>query len=191
MDEAMYHSFLAAERRHWWFRARREILVALARRWVPPGGRVLDLGCGTGFFLEALAGTHEVRGLDASPLAVAMSRVRGLAGVAEGTAEDLSAVADERFDLVTLLDVIEHLDDDLGALRRARALLKPGGRLLVTVPAYPALWSYHDERNRHRRRYRRTPLRNLCATAGLTAVHATHFNAALLPLAWAARAWRR
>jgi len=191
MDAVMYEQFLAVERSHWWFRARREILLGVVGRLAPAGSPVLDVGCGTGFFMEALGRTHSVVGLDSAPVAVSMSRARGLTGVHAGSANDLSAVQDERFSVVTLFDVIEHLDDDLGALRGAFGALAPGGHVVVTVPAYPSLWSYHDERNQHRRRYRRRPLVARLREAGFEPVQATYFNCALLPLAWLARSWRR
>lgn len=191
MDETLYHKFLDVERTHWWFRARRDILNELVKRYVPEGGQVLDLGCGTGYFLEGLAPRYEAWGVDFSPLAVRMSQERGLANVRVGTTEDLSAVNGRRYDLVCLLDVIEHLDDDLGALKKARAVLKPGGRVLVTVPAYRWMWSKHDELNHHRRRYNRGELGRVLTDAGFTLERLTYFNCHLFPLAWAVRTWRR
>ena len=191
MDETLYHRFLEVERTHWWFRARRDILTGLAAKLVPKGGTVLDLGCGTGYFLEALPPGCEAWGVDFSPLAVRMSQERGLARVRVGTTEDLSAVNDRRYDLATLLDVIEHLDDDLGALKRAREVLKPGGRILVTVPAYAWMWSRHDELNHHRRRYTRPQLGDVMKRAGFDLEQLTYFNCHLFPIAWAVRAWRR
>lgn len=191
MDAVMYDQFLAVERSHWWFRARREILLGVVRGLAPAGAPVLDVGCGTGFFLEAISETHPSMGLDSAPVAVSMSQERGLKGVFMGSANDLSAVEGKQFSVVTLQDVIEHLDDDLGALKGAFGVLAPGGHIVVTVPAYPSLWSYHDERNQHRRRYRRRPLTALLRQAGFEPVHVSYFNCALLPLAWMARTWRR
>lgn len=191
MNAALYHQFLDVERAHWWFRARRDILNELVTRFVPVGGQVLDLGCGTGYFLEGLAPHYEAWGVDLSPLAVQMSQARGLANVRGGTTEDLSAVDSRRYDLVCLLDVIEHLDDDLGALQKTRAVLKPGGCVLITVPAYSWMWSKHDELNHHRRRYSRSELGGVLTRAGFTLERLTYFNCHLFPLAWAVRTWRR
>ena len=191
MDETLYHPFLEVERTHWWFRARRDILTALVTRLVPAGGKVLDLGCGTGYFLEGLTPRYEAWGVDFSPLAVRMSQARGLAHVRVGTTEDLTAVNQRRYDLVCLLDVIEHLDDDLGALQKAREVLQPGGHVLVTVPAYRWMWSRHDELNHHRRRYTREELGDVLTRAGFSLERLTYFNCHLLPLAWAVRTWRR
>lgn len=191
MDESLYHQFLAVERTHWWFNARREFIVRLVRDLVPGPGRVLDVGCGTGYFLEALPPDLEPWGVDMSETAVRMCRERGLVRVHPGTSDDLSRVSGERYDVITLLDVVEHLDDDLGALRNAKALLKPGGSLVVTVPAYRWMWSRHDDLCHHRRRYTRGEVEVLLRSAGLEPDYVTYFNCRLFPLAWAVRSWRK
>nr|MBA3318614.1 class I SAM-dependent methyltransferase [Gemmatimonadales bacterium] len=136
MDARLFEVFAAVEQTHWWFLARREIVVAVAERAVRPGGSVLDIGCGTGFVLERLRKRFDACGVDVSPLALQLCRERGLERVWAGSPEDLSAVAGRQFDGALFLDVIEHLDDDEGALRRAREVLAPGGAVLVTVPAF-------------------------------------------------------
>lgn len=191
MDESLYHRFLSVERRHWWFRARREILVRLARQCLRPGGSLLDVGCGTGYFLESLQADHATCGVDNSEAAVRMSLARGLAGITRGSAEDLSSVENRRFDLITLLDVLEHLDDDRAAVRNVRGLLSPGGHVLATVPAYQSMWSRHDDLNHHRRRYDRREVSELFQQAGLEPLLAGYFNCILFPLAWLVRKWRR
>jgi SAM-dependent methyltransferase len=90
---------------------------------------------------------------------------------------------DDSFDLAASLDVIEHLEDDLGALRELRRVVAPGGALLITVPAYPWLWSGHDEVNHHHRRYTRRSLRRVAEQAGWKQVRTTYFNSLLLPVA--------
>lgn len=187
MDESLFAAFAAVEDRHWWFRARRDIVLAVADRVVPEGAAVLDLGCGTGFVLERLRERYDACGLDASPIALGLCRARGLERVWLGTPEDLSAVAGRRFRALFLLDVLEHLDDDAGALRRLRDILEPGGRVIVTVPAVRILWSPHDELNGHRRRYTRRSLGAALGDAGYAVERVSHFNAWLFPLALAAR----
>lgn len=183
MDAALFATFTRVEQKHWWFRARREIVLAVAGQLLPQGARVLDVGCGTGFVLERLRERYEAFGVDVSPLAVELCRARGLDRVALGSTEDLSAVAGCRFGGIFLLDVLEHLDDDLDALARLREALAPGGVVVITVPAFRFLWSAHDDVNEHRRRYTLDQLRTLVARAGLEVERATYFNTSLFPLA--------
>ena len=183
MDPRFLASFREVEERHWWFRARRDLLIGLLAARVPAGGRIADLGCGTGHFLEQASNRWEAWGLEPSAECVAFCRDRGLGHVVQGGVEDAERLLPGGFDAVTLLDVVEHLDDDVAALRTASRLLRPGGTLIVTVPAYQWLWSGHDEVNQHRRRYTRDRLRASLAAAGITRARLTYFNGLLLPLA--------
>lgn len=187
MDEQLYHDFLGVERSHWWFLARREILFDLVRRFVPPGSSFLDIGSGTGFFLERLLTEYRAFGLDASETAVRMCHERGLDTVICGTIRDPRVAERSPFDAAGYFDVIEHLDDDVGALRDARDLLRPGGVVIVTVPAYMFLWSEHDVKNHHRRRYTAPRLRAVLEEAGFRVELLTYFNTLLFPLAVARR----
>ena len=187
MDESLLHAFRRLEAEHWWFRARGEILVGLVEQHLAPGSRVLDIGCGTGFFLEALKDRFEIAGLDPSAQAVSFCRARGLATVDEGGTDDLSRLPQEAFDGIALLDVIEHLDDDVQCLRSSLRLLKPGGYAFITVPAYEWLWTHHDDLNQHRRRYTVPRLRASIERAGLESVLTSYFNTRLFPIAAPAR----
>ena len=189
MDESMFAEFARVERTHWWFRARRDIVLGVLARHLDPGARILDVGCGTGFFLEAAGGRYEAWGVDPSSTAVRLCRERGLPKVVEGTAESLPVDGD--FDGVLFLDVLEHLDDDIAALAEARRHLRPGGIVLATVPAYMALWSNHDVVNHHRRRYTRTALDRQFRAAGMTIRQLTYFNTYLFPAAVMERIIRR
>lgn len=173
-------AILAHDADHWWFRGRRRIVNGeLERLALPADARLLDAGCGSGRTLDDLARYGRVIGLDISPTAVSVARARGhdvrLADIA-----DIPLPAG-RFDVVTCLDVLEHVADDRRALSELVRVTRPGGAILVTVPAYPALWSQHDVANEHFRRYRRTALRALAAETGCAFVRDTHFNALLLP----------
>lgn len=173
--------------RHWWYRGRRRVLRAqLARIGLPAGARILDAGCGSGRTLDELARLGTACGVDISPAAVAAARLRGHADVRVASVEDLP-FPDDRFDLVTCLDVVEHTDDDRATLRELRRVTRPGGVLLMTVPAYPGLWSRHDVRNGHRRRYTAPTARAAAAEAGWTVLRTGHFNSVLLPPAAAVR----
>jgi SAM-dependent methyltransferase len=189
MDEAMFAAFARVERSHWWFGARRDIVLGVLANHVKPGARLLDVGCGTGFFLEAAGVLYDAWGVDPSATAVRLCHERGMTRVLEGTAEALPV--EGIFDAVLFLDVLEHLDDDFAALAEARRHLAPGGIVLVTVPAYMALWSDHDVVNQHRRRYSKSQLRDRLLGAGLGIRQLTYFNSYLFPAAVAERFSRR
>ena len=183
MDDQLYRAFAALEDTHWWFVARRKIIGRLIARWVPAGGTVIDVGCGTGGFLADLQAVYQVRGIDPSPLALDACRARGLSATHAGDATDPSTWGPLPVDAVTLLDVIEHLDDDEAALRAARSAVGTAGHVIVTVPAYQWLWTEHDVANQHRRRYTASRLRRSHQRAGLRPLQIGYFNALLFPLA--------
>jgi len=191
MDEQLYESFLRLERSHWWFVARQRILLDLTRRFVPPGGRILDVGCGTGYYLEEARREFDAHGIDFSETAVRMCHDRGLTSVTTRTIEEIAERSPGSFDAVMFLDVVEHMDDDVGALKTARQLLAPGGIAMVTVPAYMFMWSPHDDANRHRRRYIAKQLTAVLREAGFRIELATYFNTLLFPLALARRMAQR
>ena len=187
MDERLFAIFAEVERTHWWFVARRELISAVVERILPPGGSILDVGCGTGFVLERLRERYDAAGVDQSPIALALCRARGLDQTWLGSPENLTAVAGRRFDLVLFLDVLEHLDHNVSALRHAAGVMAPGGAVLVTVPAFRFLWSRHDELNQHRRRYTRGELEALLRRSGFSVERSSYFNTYLFPLAVATR----
>lgn len=184
MDEALLLRFEKLEEEHWWFVVRRRLLVEWAARYAPdPLARVLEVGCGTGGNLKALGelfSTAEVRGVEPVESAVAVSRSRDCE-VALGSFECLPA-EDSSVDMLVTLDVIEHLEDDIAGLAEAKRVLRPGGRLLLTVPALPFLWGPHDEANAHHRRYTRQTLVDAVRSAGFSIERVSYFNAFLLPL---------
>ena len=184
-------AMIAHDDRHWWYRGRRRVLAAvLDGIALPPGARLLDAGCGSGRELDELAARGRATGIDVSDVALACARRRGHADVRRAAIERLP-FADATFDLVTCLDVIEHLPDDVAALAELRRVTRPDGLLVVTVPAYQALWSAHDLANRHLRRYRAASLRAAAGAAGWVVVRDTHFNALLLGPAAVVRLARR
>ena len=184
-------TMLDVDEHHWWYRGRRRIIeVELDRLEIPAGARVLDAGCGSGRTLLELARYGEVSGIELDPTAAAVATERGPYDVRIGRLEELPW-ADETFDLITCLDVIEHTPDDRVTLRELRRVARPGGHLLVTVPAYQALWSQHDVDNHHYRRYERAPLRSAAAEAGWGVVRMTSFNSLLLAPAAAVRLAQR
>jgi SAM-dependent methyltransferase len=184
-------AMLAVDEQHWWYRGRRRVIAAeLAQVDLPEGARVLDAGCGSGRTMVDLQRYGDVVGIELSEDAAELARSRGCGEVVGGRVEELPWDAGT-FDLITCLDVIEHTPDDRVALRELRRVAKPGGWLLVTVPAYQALWSSHDVANHHYRRYARRTLRVASADAGWQVVRITSFNSLLLPPAAAFRLAQR
>jgi SAM-dependent methyltransferase len=183
MDPQVYDRMAAVEDAHWWFVARRRILSKVLRREValPTGARLLEAGCGTGGNLAMLSGFGEVCAFEPEPEARRRAVSKTGIEVRNGHLPERVPFEDGSFDLVAALDVLEHLQDDLGSLRALRRKLRPGGWILLTVPAFPFLWSRHDDTHHHQRRYRRDGLLQVIAQAGLIPVKVTYFNSLLFP----------
>jgi SAM-dependent methyltransferase len=185
------HTMLSRDDEHWWYRGRRRVLRAeLDRLPLEPEARLLDAGCGSGRTLDELARYGCVSGVDLSPDAVETARRRGHDDVRVARVEELP-FADQTFDVVTCLDVVEHTPDDGATLAELLRVTRPGGTLLATVPAYQALWSHHDEVNLHFRRYDSSSLRAAARSAGWDVVNDTYFNTLLLAPAAAVRLAQR
>jgi len=180
----------AAEARHFWFRSRRRSVLWALRRYFPAARRLIDVGCGTGFMIEALGAASGSDNLVATDvffpfLQYASRRLRPPAEVLQADARRLP-FRDE-FDVAGAFDVIEHVDDDGAVLAEVRRTLKPGGGLIVTVPQHRWLWSTVDEFSRHRRRYTRSELVARVTEAGFDVLDATSLFALTLPLLMLAR----
>jgi SAM-dependent methyltransferase len=180
MERAEFEAMTQMDERHWWYRGRRRIvLTVLDQLKLPPGAKVLDAGCGSGRMLDELERYGSVSGVDSSPLAIEAARARGHRQIERATLEQLPFPTGE-FDLVTCLDVIEHVSDDERGLAELWRVTAPGGYLLLTVPAYQSLWSAHDEANQHFRRYRLGTLRPLALAGGWEIKRTSYFNSILL-----------
>ena len=190
MDLHTYEILYRSEATHWWLAARRNIVLDSIRQSYP--GRhdlhFLDAGCGTGLMLQELLPLGTAEGVDISDEALQFCRRRGLENVRNADLLDLPFAA-ERFDVVTALDVLEHLDDDAGALREFGRVLKPGGRVFVFAPAHRWLWSLQDEVSHHRRRYVARTLRDAVSKAGLVIERLTYVSTLLLPVIFLGRQW--
>jgi SAM-dependent methyltransferase len=170
---------LAAADRHWWYRGRRRIVRAqLEGLGLPPAARLLDAGCGGGQTLDVLSDFGVATGIDPDDDSVALARLRGHEVLIAALPE--LPFDDGTFDACTCLDVLEHLTDDASALAELARVTAPAGGLLVTVPAYEALWSEHDEANEHVRRYRARTLKPLVLRTGWEVERLTYFNTLLL-----------
>ena len=189
MEREVYKQMAELDQRHWWYRARREVIAALIRRRAqPPGGaRVLEIGCGTGHNLGMLGQFGEVEALELDEEARSIAEGRLGKSVMSAPLPELSGVAEKHYDLIGAFDVIEHIDDDRGALASIAARLKPGGKLVVTVPAHQWMWSAHDVVNHHKRRYSKRALKRLLEASPLRLEAIGYFNSLLFPLAVAER----
>lgn len=179
MQQHTYSIMYEVEGKHWWFAGRRRIIAGFIEKVCRDLGkarpRILDVGCGTGANLQMLAQFGAAEGVDVSPEALDFCRARGLAQVKQGAAESLP-FADASFDLVTGLDVVEHLDDDIAGLGEMRRVLRPDGRVVLFVPAFMFLWGVQDDISNHRRRYTLPELRQRLGEAGLTIDRASYAN---------------
>lgn len=189
MEQAEYERMAELERDHWWFAARRRIVDALLRRArLPDRAAILEVGCGSGGNLELLARHGEVHAIEMEATARERAAARGIArAVDHARLPDITPFPGQRFDVIVMLDVLEHIEQDVAALERLRASLAPGGRFVITVPAFPWLWSAHDEALHHQRRYTRRTLQAALVAAGLRASYLSHFNVALFPVVAAVR----
>ncbi len=192
MEIEVYRRMREIEDSHWWFVARRKIIKEmLVSLNLPSHGRILDVGCGTGGNLALLSEFGDVTGLEMNPVAAEMARERHACRVILGSLPDHIPEKEERFGLVTLFDVLEHIDRDLDSLTAVRQMLLPGGSVLMTVPAFPFLWSAHDDRHQHKRRYLKAELIHVMRQAGLRPVYVTYYNTWLFPLVLAVRLAKR
>jgi len=170
---------VAAADDHWWYRGRRRIVrVELETLDLAPGARLLDAGCGAGQTLDLLRDFGAATGIDLDADCVALATARGHDALVAAL-PDLP-FADGTFDACTCLDVLEHIGDDEAALAELARVTAAGGALVVTVPAYEALWSAHDVANEHVRRYRARMLRPLADKTGWRIERLTYFNSVLL-----------
>ena len=182
---------LALDERHWWYRGRRRIVRAVFDGLaLPPRARLLDAGAGSGRTLDELSAYGTVAGVELNPRGAEAARARGHGDVQVASVEAIPH-PDASFDVVTCLDVVEHTADDVRTLRELRRVTRPGGAAVVTVPAYPRLWSRHDEVNGHLRRYTRRALRDAAQAAGWRVERMTSFNLAYLAPAAVVRLVRR
>lgn len=193
MDRAIYDRMAEIDGEHWWFAARRAIVMRLidAQTALPAQARILEVGAGTGSNLAMLQGYGRVDAIEPDDTARALASRRSGIEVVGGFLPHGVTLEDGRYDLIVLLDVLEHIEDDHGTLRFLASKLAPGGRMVLTVPAAPWMWSAHDRVHHHKRRYTARTLRAAFRAGGFRVRHMSHFNSLLFPLIAAVRILHR
>lgn len=186
MSPDAYVEMAETEERHWWFCARRQILTRMLEQLaLPKDARILEIGSGTGGNLAMLQRFGQVSALEMNDTAraLAQQKMGPNCDIRAGHCPDAMPFDGERFDLICLFDVLEHIPDDAGTLAALSGLLKPGGRVVLTVPAYRWLWGAHDEYLHHQRRYSAAEFKQKLRQAGLVIEKFSYFNTLLFPLA--------
>jgi SAM-dependent methyltransferase len=170
---------------HWWFASRTRALNVLMRQYLPSdpdGVRLLDIGCGAGNMIHHLSHYGQVKGLEIDERPVKKARERGY-DVQQFDATQPMPFSDNTFDAVTTLDVIEHNEDDMAILADSWRILKTGGHIVITVPAFMWLWTHNDDLNAHVRRYTRSELGEKLEKTGFKVNRITYNNFFVFPLA--------
>ncbi len=170
MNLEEYHKMHALETQYWWFQGRRRVILDTIQKHCAPveGNRpvILDIGCGTGMMLEDLQKMGAATGLDFSMVALEYCKNRGINNLGRADVRHIP-VKDNSVDIITALDLIEHIEDDHGLMDEFHRVLKPGGVAIMSVPAHKKLWSGHDVALHHFRRYEKAEFRQLVEGAGL------------------------
>ena len=193
MNSEEYLKLAEVERVHWYYAGKRE----LVRRWLMRTAALsetdllLDCGAGTGLFADSMRQFCKVRVLDDHAESLAILRTRFASGeIIEGPATDIPLPA-AAVDYVTALDVLEHIEDDRRAVEEIYRVLRPGGCVVVTVPALMMLWGYWDEALHHYRRYTAAELRALFPAHSWEIIHVNYTNVVVVPAVWMIRSWQR
>ena len=179
MNPDFYEEYFQHENSHWWFRWRFDMISGVVES-IAKGRKlnILDAGCGTGQMTKLLEEHGTAIGLDMAPEAIKYAKLRGVKHLVQGSITD-PPFREGSFDCVVSLDVIEHVENDVQILNGLREIVKPGGHLIVTVPAFQLLWSEHDVINQHKRRYRVPQLRRLAEEAGFEVERISYCNTML------------
>tara|TARA_R110001599_G_scaffold113353_4_gene278536 strand:- start:31215 stop:31952 length:738 start_codon:yes stop_codon:yes gene_type:complete len=189
MDRVIYDRMAEYDSVHWWYRGRRKILAKYIERSanLTADARILEIGCGTGHNLAMLGqfGSVDAIEIDRSSRIIASRRLGQ--PVLWAPLPELSGIERGGYDLIAVLDVLEHIKDDVAALQSIADCLKPGGKILITVPAHQWMWTGHDAANHHYRRYSRASLAKSLQAAGLRGDRLNYMNSLLFPLAVASR----
>jgi len=188
MNIQMYRTHFEIQKKHWWLVTKKKIVLSFIERYTKkPAPAILDIGCGSGLMLNALEKLGQTHGMDMSDEAIAFSKEIFSGTVKKGSLPNDLPYPEKSFDLITALDVIEHVDDDVAALKSLHARLTDHGKMVITVPACMSLWSAFDTQNEHKRRYSRTELKSKILEAGYSIEKISYYNTILFPVAYVVR----
>lgn len=177
MEENFEKKYHDVETDHWWFKSRRKYLIDLLKK-IPKDSKILDVGCSSGVFLKDLENLgfniDNLYGIDISEKAILNSKRNGLINTFVMDAQNI--ILSEKFDVIVASDCLEHLKDDIKAIKNWKNLLKKDGEMYVFVPAFMSLWSYHDEVNMHFRRYTKQELKTKIENEDLEIIKSSYWN---------------
>lgn len=185
MKKEMYKSMYETEDYHWYFKAKREIVLSILDKIVKENSKIIDLGCGCGLMLSKLSRYGEVAGVDFSEEAIEYCRASFSGTLYQGDLESITL--SEKYNYAVMLDVLEHIKDEERALINIRNILQKGGKLIITVPADIRLWSKHDENCMHYRRYDLKELESVLLKCGYSVNYISYYNSRLYPIVFIIR----
>jgi SAM-dependent methyltransferase len=187
MDAEAYKEMIELQEEHWWFVARRDVIKSFIKMQMPQSstGKVLEIGCGVGGNVGLLSQSGQYRGIDMHQPAIDYCSKKYPQFEFQCTrVEDIpQEYSSNKFDSIYLLDVLEHIDDQVEILKSAQNYLTQSGKIFVTVPAFEFLWSPHDEFVHHVRRYTKAGLKKVLEDSGYKVERISYFNSILFPLA--------
>ena len=183
MEKNYYKDYFRLEKNNWLFRVRRNLIYSIFKEYnINSGMRILDYGCGSGFIVGQLqARGYDVHGTDISGEAIEYGTSQGIRNL-QTTSGIQVDFPDESFDLILAMDVVEHINEDNLVIKELERLLRPNGRIIITVPAYQWMWGVQDEVSHHFRRYSMNSITKLLSNfSNLSILRKTYFNTFLFP----------
>jgi SAM-dependent methyltransferase len=182
MQKEYSQKYLRLEETNWWFMARRDMVSQLVKRF-SNAARIIDVGCSGGAIIKRLAeeGYHDIKGIDLSRDAIERCIEQGIAPEKLAVADAVrTGLRSDSYDLLIASDILEHIENDRATLAEWRRILKPGGSIIIFVPAYNFLFGQHDKINQHFRRYTLSRLSDLLKQSGFKIIRGSYWNVMLL-----------